>query len=176
MKPIAKILSAATVCGVAIAMTGCAKTEAPAPVAAAPAFKLPVSLNEVMVALVNHSADPIWIAEHDPPKDDKGWRELERHALQLQVAGALLAIPGTGPKDEEWTSRPEWQGFAKSLGKAGEAAVAAVRSRDHALILQSGNEIVDICEGCHKVFKPELPTMKMFGELSPHDTGNGEKK
>jgi len=115
-----------------LVIAACAKTEAPMPAAtAAPALKLPVSLNEVMAALVNHSADPIWIAEHTPPTDDKGWRDIERHAMQLQVAGALLIIPGTGPMDEEWTARPEWQGFAKALSKSGEGAVSAVRARDH---------------------------------------------
>jgi hypothetical protein len=145
--------------------------QAPAP---APAAKLPVSLNAVMATMVNHSADPIWIAAREAPKTDKEWRELERHAYQLEVSGALLVIPGTGPNDEEWTKRPEWQGFAKSLSQAGAAAVNAVQSKDPALIAKSGDDIVDICEACHKVFKPDLPTMKMFGELSPHEESGGD--
>ena len=33
-------------------------------------FRLPVSLNEVMVALVNHSAVPIWLADWRNPETD----------------------------------------------------------------------------------------------------------
>lgn len=134
--------------------------------------KLPVSLNAVMATMVNHSADPIWIASREAPKTDRDWRELERHAYQLQVSGALLLIPGSGPQDAEWTQRAEWKNFASALSKAGENAVQAVRSKDMALITKSGDEIVDICEGCHKVFKPDLPTGKMFGELSPHEASD----
>ena len=91
-----------------------APTAAPAAPAAAP-FRLPVSLNEVMVALVNHSADPIWLAAWRNPETDKDWRNLERMAYQLQVAGALLVIPGNGPMDDEWTSDPQWTSWSKNL-------------------------------------------------------------
>jgi hypothetical protein len=152
---------------------GCQEPKAPAPPAAqAPAataepFRLPVSLNEVMVALVNHSADPIWLAAWHNPESDKDWRNLERMAYQLQVAGALLVIPGNGPMDDEWTSDPQWQAWASALEAAGDRAVKAVSARDINRISSSGDEIVDICEGCHIAFKPDLPTSGMFGELSP---------
>ena len=66
--------------------------ESPQPMAPAEPFRLPVSLNEVMVALVNHSADPIWLAAWRNPETDKDWRNLERMAYQLQVAGALCEL------------------------------------------------------------------------------------
>lgn len=136
------------------------------PVAAEP-FRLPVSLNEVMVALVNHSADPIWLAAWRNPQSDKDWRNLERMAYQLQVAGALLVIPGNGPMDEEWTSDSRWTAWASQLESAGDRAVKAVAARDITRIASSGDQIVEICEGCHIDFKPDLPTSGMFGELSP---------
>jgi len=134
---------------------------------AAEQFRLPVSLNEVMVALVNHSADPIWLAAWRNPQTDKDWRNLERMAYQLQVAGALLVIPGNGPMDDEWTSDPQWTSWSGQLQAAGERAVKAVAARDIVRIASSGDEIVDVCEGCHIAFKPDLPTSGMFGELSP---------
>jgi len=33
-------------------------------------------------------------------------------AVQLEVGGALLAIPGTGPNDQEWVADPAWQAWA----------------------------------------------------------------
>ena len=44
---------------------------------------------------------------------------------------------------------------------------AAVSARDMKAISASGDEIVEICEGCHIAFKPDLPTGGKFGELSP---------
>ncbi len=46
-------------------------------------------------------------------------------------------------------------------------AVAASQSRDLQQISLTGDRIVDVCEACHIDFKPDLPTMNIYGELSP---------
>lgn len=130
-------------------------------------FRLPISINEAMASLINHSADPIWIAAWRNPQTDEDWRELEHLARQLQVGGALITIPGTGPVDAMWTGRAGWIEYAEELSAAAGRAVNAARSRDVELIARSGDEIVDICEACHIDFKPDLPTMNIYGELSP---------
>ena len=129
--------------------------------------RLPISLNEVMVALVNHAADPIWQADWDAPQTDSEWRDVEHRAYQVQVGGALLQFPGTGPLDDEWVSDPAWNTFAQQMSDAGRRAVNAARSQDGTLIRRAGDELVESCEACHMAFKPDLPTMDMFGELSP---------
>lgn len=134
----------------------------------AEAFHLPISINEVMASLINHSADPIWVAAWRNPQTEEDWRELEHLARQLQVGGALLSIPGTGPVDELWTSRAPWREFANKLSASAGRAVNAARSRDVELIERAGDEIVDICESCHMEFKPDLPTMNIYGELPAH--------
>ncbi|MCB1669467.1 MAG: hypothetical protein R3F41_06030 [Gammaproteobacteria bacterium] len=131
------------------------------------ALRLPVSINEVMASLINHSADPIWMAAWRNPQSDQDWRELEHLALQLQLGGALLSLPGTGPLDDEWTSSERWKDHANQLSAAAAGAVAAARSRDLQLISRSGDAIVEVCEDCHIDFKPDLPTMNIYGELSP---------
>lgn len=130
-------------------------------------LRLPVSINEVMASLINHSADPIWVAAWRNPQTDSDWSELEHLAKQLEIGGALLSIPGTGPMDEEWTKNADWRNFANQLSQAAARAVNAARSRDVQLIAQSGDEIVEVCEACHLAYKPDLPTMNIFGELSP---------
>jgi hypothetical protein len=170
---IATTLLAATLlsaCGQEPSSPPAAAPEALQPVTSAEPFRLPVSLNEVMVALVNHSADPIWLAAWRNPETDKDWRNLERMAYQLQVAGALLVVPGDGPMDDEWTADPQWTAWSNQLEAAGDRAVQAVAARDITRISSAGDEIVEICEGCHMAFKPALPTSGMFGELSPTAT------
>lgn len=130
-------------------------------------LRLPVSINEVMASLVNHAADPIWVAAWRNPQTDTQWRELEHLARQLEIGGALLSIPGTGPMDEQWTSNADWRNFADQLSQAAARAVNAARARDVQLIARSGDEIVDVCEACHIAYKPDLPTMNIYGELSP---------
>ncbi len=130
-------------------------------------LRLPVSINEVMASLINHSADPIWVAAWRNPQTDSDWSELEHLAKQLEIGGALLSIPGTGPMDEEWTKNADWRNFANQLSQAAARAVNAARSRDVQLIAQSGVEIVEVCDACHLAYKTDLPTMNIFGELSP---------
>lgn len=132
-----------------------------------PQLRLPVSLNAVMVALVNHSADPIWQAAWRNPETERDWRELERMAYQLQIAGALLVVPGTGPLDDAWAADPGWQEWSNKLRVAGKRAMDSLQTRDMERIAMTGDEIVGICEGCHAAFKPALPTGGEFGELSP---------
>jgi hypothetical protein len=147
---------------VALAVAGCApqseKVEE---------FRLPISINEVMASLINHSADPIWIAAWKNPQTDEDWRELEHLARQLQLGGSLITIPGTGPVDTMWTGREAWQEYSNALADTAGRAINAARSKDVELISRAGDEIVEICESCHRDFKPDLPTMNIYGELSP---------
>ena len=128
--------------------------------------QLPVSLNEVMVALINKASDPIWASVWNSPQTDRDWRELEHLAYQVQIGGALLKFPGTGPLDEAWTSNPRWTELSEQLSQDGARAVNAVRSRNSDLMDRAGTQLVETCEACHREFKPDLPTMDMFGELS----------
>jgi len=135
---------------------------------------LPVSLNEIMVALVNHAADPIWRADWDQPDTDAEWREVEHLAYQIQIGGALLQFPGTGPMDAQWVADPAWNRYAQEMSEAGSRAVSSARAQDQTLIRRAGDELVATCEACHVAFKPDLPTMDMFGELSPLPSDTGQ--
>jgi hypothetical protein len=158
-----QIVRLVLVCGVALGVASCSQSDS----ASGAAVQLPISINEVMASLINHSADPIWVAAWRSPQSDEDWRELEHLAHQLQVGGALLTIPGTGPADEEWTSNNEWRGFANQLSAAAGEAVAAAQARNVQQISKAGDDIVDVCESCHIEFKPSVPTMNIYGELSP---------
>jgi hypothetical protein len=139
-------------------------------------MRLPVSLNEVMVALVNNAADPIWQAAWRHPETDETWRALERNAYQLEIAGSLLSVPGTGPLDEAWTSDPKWKYFSERLEEVGGNARVAIQNRDLDTIKLAGDDLVEICEGCHIDFKPAEPTAGKFGELSPTEADFDDKK
>ena len=113
--------------GALFALAGCAPSSSSS--SEAEEFTLPISINEVMASLINHSADPIWVAAWRDPQSEQDWRELEHLARQLQVGGALLTIPGTGPVDRQWTERPGWRNYSEELSAVAGRAVNAARSR-----------------------------------------------
>jgi|SRR5690606_24184388 len=125
---------------------------------------LPISLNEVMVGLINKVADPQWAAVWNDPQSERDWRELENLAYQVELGGTLLQYPGIGLQDREWTSSQDWQALAKQLSQDGARAVNAVRSRNRDLMDRAGGQLIETCEACHRTFKPDLPMMDQFGQ------------
>ena len=81
--------------------------EQPAPLVAAaamPAIKPVASIQEVMQAFVDPSADAIWDAvsttvtkkgvEEKHPKTDAEWQEVRLHAIRVIEGASLLQVPG----------------------------------------------------------------------------------
>jgi len=121
---------------------------------------LAVSINAVMVGLVDHGAHSIWDAavEETAPRTDEDWEEVMHHAIQLVAAATTISRGGTGQFDEEWVRQPVWQSFATSLRDTGLEALDAVDRQDSQAIMEAGDHLIEVCEGCHAEFKPALPT------------------
>lgn len=125
---------------------------------------LPVSLNDVMVAMVNKATDPAWTAVWNNPQSDRDWRELEHLAFQVQIGGGLMQAAGTGPMDAEWVADAEWQRLAAQLEQDGIRAVNAVRSRNIELMQRAGGQLIETCESCHQRFAADLPRLDQMTE------------
>jgi len=119
---------------------------------------VPVSINALMVAVVDHSAHEIWDAGNGGTMTGRDWQEVEQHAIQLAASGTLISLGGTGPADFGWVESPAWQGFAQELTSGAIAAQRAIQNQDQMALLQAGSAIVETCEGCHNTFKPDAPT------------------
>ena len=128
---------------------------------------LAISINAVMVALVDHASHVLWDAgrEGQAPKTDQDWEELEHHAMQLAAAGTLISLGGTGQADDGWVVKPDWKPNAQKLTDTAMRAVAAAHSKDLPGFLKAGDDLTDVCENCHKEFKPVLPSE---GIIHPH--------
>jgi len=133
----------------------------------APAVPPKVSVNAIMVALVDHAGHELWDVEKEggAPKTDAQWREVEHHATQLAAAGTLIALGGTGQADPGWAQSPDWKQHSQALSDAGLAALNAARSKNLEALVKANGQLVEVCEACHKEFKPELPTE---GIAHPH--------
>jgi len=151
------------------------------PVAAAPepapasVRELPVSLNAVMVGMVDNASDPLFEVGNalrvggfgKTPKTDDDWRNVEYHAYEMIVSGRIIQIPGTGPMDKEWTSDPRWKSFADALTDVGFQMLQKAQAKSTDGFVELGDSLIEACEGCHKVFKPSIPTMHIMHKPDP---------
>ena len=126
----------------------------------APPVESPVSINAEMVRLVDHAAHQLWNAEKEgqAPKTDADWQNIVEHATQIAAAGALIRLEGTGPNDRTFVQQPDWQKFAGAVSNAGLAALKAGETKNQEALVTANGQLVDACEGCHKRFKPALPS------------------
>ena len=119
-----------------------------------------VSINAVMVALVDHAGHQLWNVEGEgqAPKTDADWENVEEHAVQIAAAGPAITVGGTGPSDAIWVKSPAWHGYAQRMSDAGVAAMNAAKGKNLDALVKANGQLLQSCVACHKEFKPELPT------------------
>ena len=137
-----------------------AQTAQPAPAAPPPPPRIPVSLNAVMVSVVDHAGHGLWDVENEgrAPKTEQDWEMVAEHAIQMAAAGTLITIPGTGPNDVRLTGEADWRKWAGAMSDAGMAAFKATEAKDMKALVAANSQLVDACEGCHKAYKPNIPS------------------
>jgi hypothetical protein len=143
-------------------LTACATAPPPTPTAetpATPAFKPVVSVNEVMVDIVDHNSHMLWnVADaKKAPKKDADWFELDHASVTLAAAGQFIVMGGSGPDDAKWAKDPEWTRLSQEMTNAALKAKLAVSGRNVTSLLAAGDDLVATCEGCHAKFKPAIP-------------------
>jgi len=124
----------------------------------APTVPLGISVNALMVSLLDHASHEIWDVQVTPPETDSDWQQLEYHAMQIVASGTLISMGGTGPADPGWAASPDWQEYAQQIRDVGTRAIGAVRSRSVEELESAGDSLAVTCEACHTDFKPDLPT------------------
>ena len=118
-----------------------------------PAPRPTMPLKQLMETAITDASNAIWAAS-DPPTSAAQWTALEQAALKLVDAARVTAVGGTGPMDNEWAKQPAWQAFNSVMLAASEAALAAIRAKDHDALLTASDALYPPCEGCHLVFNP----------------------
>ncbi len=136
----------------------------------ASAYTPVVSLNEIMVYVVDTHSNELWDAAMAPPSTDEGWKQLQRAAVAIATAGSLTKLSGSGPKDQQWTQQADWSTHSQALSDAGLAAVHAVRDRNVQAIAQAGDQVVLTCINCHREYRLDVPTIWTERQLPPEET------
>jgi len=124
---------------------------------------LNMSINQVMVAVVDDAAHMIWEGGNTQKTLTKGqWQTIELHTFQLQAAATLISMGGTGKSDANWTASPGFQEYVRKLRDMAITTRHAVDTKDQKALRADGDALVTICEGCHKQYKPDAPTEGIY--------------
>ena len=124
---------------------------------------LNMSINQVMVAVVDDAAHMIWEGGNtDKPLTKGQWQTVELHTYQLQAAATLVSLGGTGKSDANWTASPGFQQYVRKLRDMAITTRHAVDTKDQKALRADGDALVTICEGCHKQYKPDAPTEGIY--------------
>ena len=158
---------AAGACSTKPAETPAAAVAPASPVAAG--YIPVVSLNEIMVYIVDTHSNELWDAAMAPPTTDDGWKELQRAAVAIAASGSLTGVSGNGPKDQRWTEQADWAKYSQAMSNAGLAAVTAVRSRSAADIARAGDQLVVTCIDCHREYKLDVPKIWTERQFPPEE-------
>ena len=122
-------------------------------------FTPDISINEVMVAQIDHAAHSIWNAANpETTLTDLDWQEVEHHAIQLISSRSAMTMGGTGVNDAMWIAQSSWRDYVNSMNEAGLIALSSARQQDRAALSRAGDSLIETCEGCHQQFKPSIPT------------------
>ena len=122
-------------------------------------FTSDISINEIMVAQIDHAADRIWEAT-DPAfaASDVDWEDVEHHAIQIISSRAAMTMGGTGVNDAMWVVQRSWRDYVDQMNAAGLLALRSARAADRMQLARAGEALVATCNGCHQQFKPSIPT------------------
>ncbi|PCJ43604.1 MAG: hypothetical protein COA71_01665 [SAR86 cluster bacterium] len=122
-------------------------------------FPVPVSVNALMVTMIDHSAHYIWdYAALEDMMLEEEWLAVEYYSIQLAAAGPLMTLGGTGEFDNAWAISPQWLSYSMDMSNAAMKALNAARLQDKFLLETAGDELLDACLACHRAFKPEIPS------------------
>jgi hypothetical protein len=138
------------------------------------------SIQELMQAEVDRSADGVWNAvaevsskngtEEHRPQTPEEWAEVRLSAITLIEAGNLLAMDGRRVGAKEFPAeadgaldskqiqaliearRSQFNAFAAALRDTGQTALAAIDAMDPASLVKAGGAIEGVCEACHLTF------------------------
>lgn len=170
--------------GLAVAVVGCSAPPSNGSVtsatASAVAFEPTATIQDVMLSMVDPSADEIWEAvatvvtpegiEERRPRTDEEWMVLHADAVRLVEATNLLLMerpvakngtksenPGIELEPEEIQvlidrDRETWQELVHGLYETGKVMLDAVEARDADKLFDNGGPLDQACENCHRQY------------------------
>lgn len=135
------------------ALPGCVRNDSAAETKAAPATSMPpltavASTKQLMQAIVIPASDAIFSTAAETPTDDAGWTMVHHQALALAEAGNLLMVNGRRVDQDNWLK------FSQQLIATATSAAQAAHDKNADEIMEAGNAVYEVCDGCHQQYMP----------------------
>ena len=150
---------------------------AQAPPKPAPAVKPAGTLAQVMRGIYFPNANLIFdVQQHDPaapkPKAEtrgtasstyadtySGWEQIEAAAVALTDGVDLILKPGRLCQNGKPVplQAADFRTFARNMRTAGQAVLAAARTKNQEKVSDATNDLADACAMCHEVYRDKGP-------------------
>jgi hypothetical protein len=175
------ILVGAMLLAAALAIAACQRdrsSQTQSAATAQPAYVPTATVKDLMLSLVDPSADEVWNAVSttstsagiidNVPKTDEDWTKVRHGALKLVEAANLLQMPGRHvarpgeksetpgvelePSEMEALINKDRGAFiarAQALQNVSAKVLQAVDAKDANKVFEVGDEIDEACENCH---------------------------
>jgi cytochrome c556 len=102
---------------------------------------------QIMKTMTIPFSDVVFMAGSEPPKDQKGWTNVQEQAIALAEAGNLLMVGGR-------SKGPEWMRMARAQVDAAEAAAKAAAAKNGDRLSTAADTLYETCANCHKKYMP----------------------
>jgi hypothetical protein len=151
-----------------------------APLVAAAAGQPVATIQELMQAEVDASADSIWDAvettvsqggeERKQPRTAEEWQEVRRNAIVLIEAANLLTVENRKLSNASFpaeaagaldsaeiarrisSNRPAFNQYAITLRQTAQTLLTAIDAKDPNAMIVAGGVLDEVCESCHMTF------------------------
>jgi cytochrome c553 len=143
------------VLGLGLGALGCAHQPP-----AAPPYKPVTTVLELMESVILHASEVYWesvqvtvdeTGVHErAPQSDEEWEAVWVAALTIAESGNLLMMAPRAVDEGAWME------FARSLIDAGVEAAAAAEAQDVERVFAAGEQVYNVCAGCHGRYAVEL--------------------
>lgn len=128
-----------------VLLAACSSDKAPTAAAAA-APEAIATTRQIMLGITAPTSDAVFQVGAKAPESDAEWEKVQASALSLAESAALLM---TGPRAVD---QQEWLKHCNDLISTSKAAAAAAGEKNVDKVLDIGNSIYEVCDGCHKKY------------------------
>jgi len=99
---------------------------------------------QIMLGITAPTSDVVFQVGAKAPESDAEWEKVQASALSLAESALLLR---SGPRAVD---QQEWLKHCDDLISTAKAAAAAAGEKDVDKVLDVGNSIYEVCDGCHR--------------------------
>ena len=103
---------------------------------------------QVMLGITIPTSDVIFQVGTRAPADDMEWEKVEANAVALAESATLLTL-GSRAVDKQ-----DWLKHCQDLIATAKSAAAAAHEKNVEKVLDAGNAVYEVCDGCHAKYMP----------------------